>query len=123
MNLNFLLSAIAAIVIHEGSHVLAAVALDVKVKRVGLSWRGPYIVREPGTPAQCIAIALAGPLANLLTAAVCLVVGQGVDLCTASLVLGAFNLLPIPSSDGLRAARLWWNMTTKTSQIPAPDVA
>jgi Zn-dependent protease len=120
VNLAFLLAAIAAIVIHEGSHVLAAVALGVKVKRVGLSWRGPYIVREPGTPAQCIAIAMAGPLANSLTAVVCLVVGHGVDLCTASLVLGAFNLLPIPSSDGLRAARLWWGHDSEEFSAPCP---
>jgi len=28
----------------------AAIALGVRVKRVGISWRGPYIVREQGQP-------------------------------------------------------------------------
>jgi hypothetical protein len=36
----------------------------VRVKRVGLSWKGPYILREPGTPAQNMCISLAGPAAN-----------------------------------------------------------
>ncbi|MGA9567468.1 MAG: M50 family metallopeptidase [Candidatus Korobacteraceae bacterium] len=115
LTLSFLASAMVAIVLHELSHVFMASALGVKVKRVGLSWRGPYVVRESGTPVQNIAISLAGPAANLLTVAACLYAGRGLDLCVASLVLGAFNLLPIPSSDGVRAARLLWIMATTTS--------
>jgi Zn-dependent protease len=115
VNLDFALAGIVAVALHELSHVLMASALGVRVKRVGLSFRGPYVVREPGTAAQNVAISLAGPVANLLTAFACLLVGRGVDLCLASLVLGAFNLLPVPSSDGLRAARLLWSMGTKAS--------
>ena len=117
MNPNFLLSAFAAVTLHEASHVLAAWALGVKVKRIGLSWRGPYVVREAGTPLACVLISLAGPLANLLTVAMCLLAGHGADLCFASLVLGAFNLLPIPASDGLRAATLLWRMAAKTPSV------
>ena len=117
MNLNFLLSAFAAVTLHEASHVLAAWALGVKVKRIGLSWRGPYVVREAGTPLACVVISLAGPLANLLTVVVCLLVGHGANLCFTSFVLGAFNLLPIPASDGLRAARLLWRIAAKTPQL------
>jgi Zn-dependent protease len=112
LTFSFLASAIVAIVLHELSHVVMAVTLGVKVKRVGLSWRGPYVVRECGTPAENVAISLAGPVANLLTVFACLLAGRGVELCLASLVLGVFNLLPVPSSDGLRAARLLWTMVT-----------
>jgi len=115
LTISFLASAIFAIVLHELSHIAIASALGVKVKRVGLSWRGPYVVRECGSPAQNVAISLAGPVANIVTAFLCLLVGQGVNLCLASLVLGAFNLLPVPSSDGLRAARLLWTMVLTTS--------
>ncbi len=115
MSLSFEVAAVAAVAVHELSHVLMAWVLGVKVKRVGLSWLGPYVVREHGTSAQNVAISLAGPLANFLTAAACLFLGYGVDLCLSSLVLGAFNLLPFPSSDGLRAARLLWSMGTKSS--------
>lgn len=117
MNLNCLLSAFAAIALHEVSHVLAAWALGVKVKRIGLSWRGPYVVREAGAPLACVVISLAGPLANLLTVIVCLLAGRGTNLCFTSFVLGAFNLLPIPASDGLRAAKLLWRMAAKTPQL------
>jgi len=112
LTLSFLASALIAIVLHELSHVAMALALGVKVKRVGVSWRGPYVVRECGTQAENVAISLAGPLANLVTAFASLYVGRGVDLCLTSLVLGAFNLLPVPSSDGLRALRLMWSMAT-----------
>jgi len=117
VNLNFVFSALAAVALHEASHVLAALALGVKVKRIGLSWRGPYVVRQAGTPPASVLISLAGPLANLLTAVACLLIGHGANLCFTSLVLGAFNLLPLPSSDGLRAARLLWSMAAKTPQF------
>jgi len=114
LTLSFLASALVALVLHELCHVVMASVLGVKVKRVGLSWRGPYVVRESGTSAQNVAISLAGPAANLLTVVGCLLVGRGFELCFASLVLGVFNLLPVPSSDGLRAARLLWTMATTT---------
>ena len=122
LTLSFLASAIIALVLHELSHVAMAAALSVKVKLVGLSWRGPFVVRECGTPIQNVAISLAGPAANLVTAVGCLFFGWGVDLCLASLVLGAFNLLPVPSSDGLRAARLLWTMATIT-RLGKPRIA
>jgi len=119
---SFIVAALVAIVLHELSHVVMAAALGVKVKRVGLSWRGPYVVRARGTAVENVAISLAGPMANLVTALGCLYVRRGVDLCLASLVLGAFNLLPVPSSDGLRAARLLWALATPTA-VEKPGVA
>ena len=80
----YLTACIAAVALHELAHVVAAIALGVRVKRVGISWRGPYIVREQGTPLASFVIALAGPGLNLL--------------------LGAYNLLPfIPGLDGSNA--------------------
>jgi len=120
--LSFLVAALVAIVLHELSHVVMASALGVKVKRAGLCWRGPYVVRECGTAIENVVISLAGPMANLATAMGCLYIRRGVDLCLASLVLGAFNLLPVPSSDGLRAARLVWSMANST-RLEKPVVA
>jgi len=47
---NLLMPSIAAIALHESSHIAAAKLLGLHVKRLGISWRGPYIVRESGTP-------------------------------------------------------------------------
>jgi hypothetical protein len=57
---------LVSVLLHELAHVVMAKALGVRVKRVGLSWKGPYIVREPGTPAQNMCIAPAGPAVNAL---------------------------------------------------------
>ena len=94
-----------AVLLHESAHLAAAYLGGVRVKRVGLSWKGPYIVREPGTPVQNTFISLSGPGINLV-------------LCVLSWHLsGTFafvngfiavmNLLPIRSSDGLRVYRIW----------------
>ncbi len=104
-----LLQGAAAIVLHEVAHVVAARCLGVKVKRVGLSWRGAYIVRERGSDWQNIVISLAGPLANLALAYVSLyVVHHGAVFCAANILMGSINLLPLPGTDGLRAYRLMW---------------
>lgn len=39
-----------ALTLHEMAHVIMATALGVRVKRIGIAWRGPYIVRESGEP-------------------------------------------------------------------------
>jgi len=46
---NFLVFSVVALVLHEASHVLMAIALGVRVKSVGLSWLGPNVVREQVT--------------------------------------------------------------------------
>lgn len=106
--MNILLAILAAIAIHESAHALTAWTLGVRITRLGIDWRGVYIVREPGRPWQNATISLAGPLANLLTAYITLRVGSGCWLCFMSLGLGIYNLLPIPGSDGLRVAKLAW---------------
>jgi Zn-dependent protease len=91
-----------AVMAHEMAHVLVATAMGIRVKRIGVSWTGPYIVREQGPPLANFCTSLAGPLMNLLL---------GVGLWTLSpecglvnILLGGYNLLPfIPGLDGHRA--------------------
>jgi Zn-dependent protease len=75
------------------------------VKHVGLSWRGPYIVREPGTPLQNTFISLSGPAINLVLCVLCLHLSGTFAFVNG--FLAVMNLLPIRSSDGLRVYRIW----------------
>lgn len=106
--MNPLVASLTAVAIHESAHVLMATALGVRVKAVGLSWRGPYIVREQGSNWQNLLISLAGPLANLATVYVTLRIGDVrlATLCLMSAAMGLYNLLPVPLSDGRRAYKL-----------------
>jgi hypothetical protein len=62
---------VLAVIIHEAAHVTIAWTQGVKIKRVGISWRGPFIVREQREATADAKIAIAGPLANLLLALAC----------------------------------------------------
>jgi Zn-dependent protease len=95
---------VAAVVLHELSHVIVARMQGLKVKRVGITWKGPYIVREAGSRQQNLRVCLAGPTMNVLLGLACWRVAPVCAFC--NLVLGGYNLLPIPGSDGLRAWRL-----------------
>jgi Zn-dependent protease len=99
-----LLFGIAAMVLHEAGHVVAALALNVKVHKVGLHWKGPYIRRSSGTAAQNFVITLAGPGMNLWLALLFYRASPHFALC--NLVIGVVNLMPIPASDGSRALQL-----------------
>jgi len=107
---DLLLGGMAAVVLHESAHVICASLLGIKVKRIGISWRGPYIVRDPGMPLQNFAISLSGPLANLIsTGLVFFVTWFGpwvISFAFMSLILGVYNLLPLPHTDGQRAMSL-----------------
>jgi Zn-dependent protease len=99
-------SVLISVVLHEAAHLVTAVALKVKVKHVGLSLRGPYIVRESGTPVENTLISLAGPGINLI---LCILFYHAAwTFGFVNGFLSLFNLLPfIPSSDGQRVYRLW----------------
>jgi Zn-dependent protease len=99
-----LASAIAAVVLHEAAHIAMAWVLRVKIYRVGMSWRGPYIRRESGTDRQNLAISLAGSGVNLALALAMLHISPSFAL--NNLVLGIWNLLPFPASDGSRARQV-----------------
>jgi Zn-dependent protease len=68
---DFWIDSVLAAIIHEAAHVAIAWTHGVKIKRVGISWRGPFIVREQGEPTADAKIAIAGPIANLLLALAC----------------------------------------------------
>lgn len=97
----YLVGCILGLFLHEAFHVLAALVLGVQVKRIGVDWKGPYIVRVSGNPLQNILIASAGPAANIIlyTLGYCLgfrtfaYVNLGMVIC---------NLLPFKPSDGHR---------------------
>lgn len=95
---------IAAMAIHECAHVTAARALGIRVKSIGLDWRGLYIVRESGPPRENIIIALSGPFINLLLS---ISWHWLPTFALANLCLAVCNLLPISCSDGLRALSTW----------------
>jgi Zn-dependent protease len=85
---------------------LAAAYLGgVRVKHVGMSWKGPYIVREPGTPIQNTFISLSGPGINLILCLLCWHLSETFAFVNG--FLAVMNLLPIRSSDGLRVYRIW----------------
>lgn len=98
--INGTLYGLLAMVLHEIGHLCVAQALGLKVKHVGLCWKGMYTVREAGPPASNLQVSLAGPLTNLALIALwpfAPVFGL------SNLVVGVCNLLPIPGSDGKRA--------------------
>jgi Zn-dependent protease len=104
-------SVLVSVVLHEAAHLVTAVSLKVKVKRIGLNWRGPYIVREPGTPLQNTFVSLAGPGINVV---LCILsYHAALTFALVNGFLSLFNLLPfIPSSDGQRVYRLWAHRST-----------
>ena len=98
--LDFVLYTIICLLAHELGHVLAARAVGVEVKRIGLGWRGMYIRRARGEGWRETAICLAGPIANLLLA---IVVRDQHWLVLCSLEFALINLLPFAHSDGRHA--------------------
>jgi hypothetical protein len=66
---------------------------------VGFSWKGPYIVRDAGTPAQNLCISLADPAAIAL-----LMYVPGLFLINLALLVP--NLV-MKESDGSRAWNCW----------------
>jgi Zn-dependent protease len=90
-----------ALALHEAAHVIMARALGVRVKRIGIGWRGPFIVRENAEPRANLYIAIAGPVTNLVLAI--LFWDAAPTFARINLVLGLSNLVPIQGSDGSRA--------------------
>jgi Zn-dependent protease len=99
MTTTTLLNGLLVIALHEAAHITAARALGINIKRIGVSWKGVYIVRESGTPSGNMMTTLAGPLANLLLAAAWPVLHE---FAVINLIFGLSNLVPIGGSDGQR---------------------
>ncbi len=112
-----LLLGLLAMVLHEAAHIAMARAVGIKVKSVGVGWKGMYTVREAGPPAKNLLISFAGPLINLL-----------LILCwpwwpvfgLANFCCGVANLLPIQGSDGDRMLKCWREMRSADRQAAAP---
>jgi Zn-dependent protease len=100
----------ASLLLHEMGHMLAAILLGVPVREFGLCLCGAYNRRaHAGCRRDEVLISAAGPLMNLLFVLPLLyvpVIGTKLALCNLSLCV--VNLLPIPSSDGLRILRTIW---------------
>jgi Zn-dependent protease len=113
-----MLMGIPAMILHECGHVGTALICGVKVKKVGVSRRGLYTVREAGPKWANIAVSSAGPLVNLLLAVV--LWNTLTTFAEVNLVACIYNLLPIPNSDGTRILALLSN--TDAVRQPAQQV-
>ena len=98
---------LASLLLHEAGHLFAAAMLNVPVRELGLELRGTYLRRSYATRRRDeILIAASGPLMNLLVVVPLIFIPRiGIQLALCNLLLGVINLLPIPSSDGLRILR------------------
>lgn len=96
---------VLSLILHECGHLMSAHLLRVKVKEIGLCLKGSYIRREQSRkPMDEAAISLSGPMVNTLMAALLWSAsGMAHWLAIFNLILAASNLIPLPSSDGLRA--------------------
>jgi Zn-dependent protease len=92
------------LVIHELAHVLAAWCFAVPVHGIGIKFKGAYTFRKyAGCRMHDIAIAAAGPLANLLLMLASFYVPRiGVWLAEWNCGIAVMNLLPLPGTDGYR---------------------
>ncbi len=105
-----------AMALHEVGHLCAALGVGLRVKRVGLGWKGMYTVREAGPPGKNVVVSAAGPAANLLLIAFW---AWSPIFGLANLCCGVCNLLPIPGSDGERILGLLRESSKSNSLNPA----
>ena len=112
---------VASLLLHEVGHMLVAAALGVKVSEFGLCLLGAYNRRaRANSRSDEILISLAGPLVNFALILPCLLLPRiGFELSLCNLVLALFNLLPIPSSDGLRILQTLWRPYPVLRALPA----
>lgn len=99
-----LILGIIHMVAHELGHVTAALAFGLKIKRVGISWRGMYVVRQSAqTLSENLIVVFAGPLQNFGAAA--LTAYMHSPYWWVPLYIGVFNLMPVPHSDMSQAIK------------------
>ena len=112
---------IASLLLHEVGHMTVATLLRVPVREFGLRLAGAYNRRAYATRRRDeLLISAAGPLTNLFLVVPLLFVPQvGAQLALCNLLLGIINLVPLPSSDGLRILRTLWSFTTPRTLVPA----
>lgn len=111
-----------SVLAHEVAHCVVARRFGIPIERISLSFLAGHsaLAREPETPARSAAVAVAGPVTNLVIGvgaffaytrlhdgSIALVLAAG--LAWSNLLVGVYNLLPGLPLDGgqlLRAA-LW----------------
>jgi Zn-dependent protease len=123
-----------SVLIHELSHSVVAQRFGLPVRSITLHLLGGVseIEREPETPGQEFAVAIAGPLLSLACAgvgyALTLVLDPGTissvlawQLCLSNALVAAFNLLPGLPLDGGRVlqAGVWRATGRRTAGIVA----
>jgi Zn-dependent protease len=111
---------IASLLLHEVGHMLAATALRVPVREFGLRLGGAYNRRAYATRRRDeLIISVSGPLMNFFLVVPLLFVPRlGAQLAVCNLLLCVVNLLPLPSSDGLRILRTLWSFTSPRRMVP-----
>lgn len=86
-----------AVAVHELGHILAMLALRIKIKQISLSSCGVLIKSECNFDfAKAISVAAAGPTANFICAL--LITDRTVG--NVMLLTGIFNLIPVHGTDG-----------------------
>jgi len=106
-----------SLLVHEAAHVCTGAVFGLRVKRVGITWRGPYIVREQGDALANVIVSAAGPLANVVLAVATWRLSASFGL--ANLVLGLANLWPTRNSDGGRIISELARLRRSTANVPA----
>lgn len=101
---------VIAMVFHEAGHLAAAPLVGIRIKTVGLTWKGLYTLREAGPPDKNILVSLAGPFTNLALLAFWPLSHK---FGLANLCFAFFNILPIEGSDGERIWQCWREINKK----------
>lgn len=122
----YALSLLVSVLIHEGAHAGMARAMGLPVHRVVADLWGGHTAYDArlSTPAKAAAIAVVGPLANLVLALVAWVASIAVTaevpsrilfgVAFVNLLLAVFNLLPgLPLDGGQLVDALVWRLTGK----------
>ncbi len=99
-----MLLGVPAMALHECGHIAAAHLCGVKVKKVGISWIGPFVLRESGPRWANVLISFSGPLVNLLLASA--LWSATPSFAQINLFVGIGSLIPLPKSDGKRILTL-----------------
>ena len=111
-----MLLGVPAMVLHECGHVMVALVCGLKVKRVGVSRRGLYTVREAGPKWSNIAVSAAGPMVNLALAI--MFWNSMTTFAEVNIIACLYNLLPITNSDGSRILALLRTGTVIPQPLP-----
>lgn len=97
--LRWMISFVICAAIHEAAHILCAVCMGIKIERIRILAFGVRIYTGTMTGLQELICAMAGPIVGLLPV---LLHRYCPEAALISLLLSAYNLLPIYPADGAR---------------------